>query len=598
MTDTADAAAHGAAVHRARRGRLRDGAGHRQPARSRRGGARDQAADARRRLHGAAHRRLPLQRPPAAHALPGHGGRARQVPHQPGQRRHRQAARRAVRHDLQGGGRSGQAGAHRRQRRLAQPGARARQDAGEHRPQPRARLGRDPQRVHGDLGGRVHGARHRVRAAQGPDHHLVQGVAAARPHRDLPRPRAPDRAAAAPRPHRGRHGPEGPGVVGVGDGHPAQRRHRRHHPRVADAAPRRRPARRGVRRLRAAAGARPPLVRAERDRLPGLRPHHEQHVPGAGRADAGLHPRAAARVEDPLRGRRNPDAGGDGMRRQRSRRVEGGQHRHQPARHRRGAELPDLHRRRARHDAARHLRRARRRLPRAHRRLRRHEVPLRAYEPAAQFVASRGRTPPSARHRATGVCAGDRPGRRCRWPRRSRASAAAPCRRSIWCRRAWRASRSTTGRSTPSSPSPPTRRSPTRRTMEAEARRGAWRGPLHGIPIALKDNIDTAGVRTTGASRLFEERVPRADAEVARRLKQAGAILLGKLNLHEFAYGGSLHRHRLRHHAQPVAPRPRHRRVVRRTGRRRRRGPVLRRRSAPTPPARFACRRRTAASSA
>jgi aspartyl-tRNA(Asn)/glutamyl-tRNA(Gln) amidotransferase subunit A len=77
------------------------------------------------------------------------------------------------------------------------------------------------------------------------------------------------------------------------------------------------------------------------------------------------------------------------------------------------------------------------------------------------------------------------------------------------------------------------------RAMEAEARRGQWRGPLHGIPIALKDNIDTAGVRTTGASRLFEERVPAADAEVARRLKQAGAILLGKLNLHEFAYGGS-----------------------------------------------------------
>ena len=62
---------------------------------------------------------------------------------------------------------------------------------------------------------------------------------------------------------------------------------------------------------------------------------------------------------------------------------------------------------------------------------------------------------------------------------------------------------------------------------------------LHGIPIALKDNIDTAGVRTTGASELFKDRIPSADAEVARRLKNAGAILLGKLNLHEFAYGGS-----------------------------------------------------------
>lgn len=62
---------------------------------------------------------------------------------------------------------------------------------------------------------------------------------------------------------------------------------------------------------------------------------------------------------------------------------------------------------------------------------------------------------------------------------------------------------------------------------------------LHGIPIAHKDNIDTAGVRTTGASELFKDRIPSADAEVARRLKNAGAILLGKLNLHEFAYGGS-----------------------------------------------------------
>lgn len=77
------------------------------------------------------------------------------------------------------------------------------------------------------------------------------------------------------------------------------------------------------------------------------------------------------------------------------------------------------------------------------------------------------------------------------------------------------------------------------RAMETEQRAGRWRGPLHGVPIALKDNIDTVGVRTTGASQLFETRVPTEDAEVARRLKRAGTILLGKLNLHEFAYGGS-----------------------------------------------------------
>ncbi len=77
------------------------------------------------------------------------------------------------------------------------------------------------------------------------------------------------------------------------------------------------------------------------------------------------------------------------------------------------------------------------------------------------------------------------------------------------------------------------------RAMEVEQRRGKWRGPLHGIPIALKDNIHTAGIRTTAASELFKDRVPSEDAEVVRRLKNAGAILLGKTNLHEFAYGGT-----------------------------------------------------------
>ena len=77
------------------------------------------------------------------------------------------------------------------------------------------------------------------------------------------------------------------------------------------------------------------------------------------------------------------------------------------------------------------------------------------------------------------------------------------------------------------------------RQAEAEIRRGDWRGPLHGIPLALKDLIDTAGVRTTAASLLFKDRIPTEDAEVVRRLKAAGAVLLGKQNLHEFAYGGS-----------------------------------------------------------
>ena len=75
--------------------------------------------------------------------------------------------------------------------------------------------------------------------------------------------------------------------------------------------------------------------------------------------------------------------------------------------------------------------------------------------------------------------------------------------------------------------------------MDAELKKGKWRGPLHGIPIALKDNIDTAGIRTTAASGVFKDRVPAEDAEVVVRLKKAGAILLGKLNLHEFALGGT-----------------------------------------------------------
>src|SRR5215510_9589943 len=77
------------------------------------------------------------------------------------------------------------------------------------------------------------------------------------------------------------------------------------------------------------------------------------------------------------------------------------------------------------------------------------------------------------------------------------------------------------------------------RTAEAEIQRGMWRGPLHGIPIALKDLFDTAGVKTTGGSALFKDRVPQEDAEVVRRFKTAGAVLVGKNNMHEFAYGGT-----------------------------------------------------------
>jgi len=77
------------------------------------------------------------------------------------------------------------------------------------------------------------------------------------------------------------------------------------------------------------------------------------------------------------------------------------------------------------------------------------------------------------------------------------------------------------------------------RIAEVEIASGEWRGPLHGIPVALKDLIDTTGVRTTAATALHVDRVPDEDAEVVRRLRQAGAVIIGKNNLHECAYGGS-----------------------------------------------------------
>jgi aspartyl-tRNA(Asn)/glutamyl-tRNA(Gln) amidotransferase subunit A len=77
------------------------------------------------------------------------------------------------------------------------------------------------------------------------------------------------------------------------------------------------------------------------------------------------------------------------------------------------------------------------------------------------------------------------------------------------------------------------------RALDAELASGRNRGPLHGIPIALKDNIDTAGIRTTAASAVYADRVPTEDAPVVTKLRDAGAVFLGKLNMHEFAYGGT-----------------------------------------------------------
>jgi aspartyl-tRNA(Asn)/glutamyl-tRNA(Gln) amidotransferase subunit A len=75
------------------------------------------------------------------------------------------------------------------------------------------------------------------------------------------------------------------------------------------------------------------------------------------------------------------------------------------------------------------------------------------------------------------------------------------------------------------------------RRAEAELVAGRPAGPLHGVPIGLKDLFNTAGVRTTGGSKILADFVPREDATVVARLRAAGAIVLGKLNMHEFAYG-------------------------------------------------------------
>jgi aspartyl-tRNA(Asn)/glutamyl-tRNA(Gln) amidotransferase subunit A len=75
------------------------------------------------------------------------------------------------------------------------------------------------------------------------------------------------------------------------------------------------------------------------------------------------------------------------------------------------------------------------------------------------------------------------------------------------------------------------------KAADTESERGRRRGPLHGVPIALKDLIAVAGVRMTSGSRLFAEHVPTRDAFVTRRLHDAGAVILGKLAMHEWAFG-------------------------------------------------------------
>jgi aspartyl-tRNA(Asn)/glutamyl-tRNA(Gln) amidotransferase subunit A len=77
------------------------------------------------------------------------------------------------------------------------------------------------------------------------------------------------------------------------------------------------------------------------------------------------------------------------------------------------------------------------------------------------------------------------------------------------------------------------------KVLEKEQMAGKFRSPLHGIPIGLKDNIDIAGVRTTAGSKTLEANFPAEDSEVAHRLLAAGAVMIGKCNMHIFAQGAT-----------------------------------------------------------
>ncbi len=79
------------------------------------------------------------------------------------------------------------------------------------------------------------------------------------------------------------------------------------------------------------------------------------------------------------------------------------------------------------------------------------------------------------------------------------------------------------------------------RQAEADIGAGQYKGPMHGIPVAVKDQFNTRGIRTTNGSNVHRDFIPDHDATVVANLKQAGAVLLGKLNMSEFASGDAFH---------------------------------------------------------
>jgi (E)-4-hydroxy-3-methylbut-2-enyl-diphosphate synthase len=260
MTDTADAAHRdGPAVRRACGKPVRRWCAVtvNVPTRPRRRCPRSSSGCSTPGCTGAAHRRLPLQRSPAAHALSRLRARARQVPYQPRQRRHRPKRRdeqfsticqvaidhgKPVRIGVNGGSLN---------QELVMAKMQENTDRG---------LGRESDDIINEC--MVLSALQSTELALETgltEHQIIISCKVSRPRTSstsIARWRSGP-AAAAPGADRGRHGHQGPGVVGVAIGILLQRRHRRHHPRVADAASRRRPARGGVRRLRDPAGARP-----------------------------------------------------------------------------------------------------------------------------------------------------------------------------------------------------------------------------------------------------------------------------------------------------------------------------------------------------
>ena len=215
---------HGAPGRGARPRRLRDRPHHRRPRRGRRGRAEDQGAapqDGRRR---ADRRRLPLHRPQAARRPSRLRRGARQVPHQPRQRRLQGQEGQAVLRHRRDGDQARQAGAHRRQLGLARPGIAHAPDGREHQVAEPAGRARDHARGDDPVGAALRAARRGDRAAAQQDHPLGEGLRGAGPDRGLSGSRPPLRLRHPPRPHRSRHGIEGHRRLLRRARHPACRR--------------------------------------------------------------------------------------------------------------------------------------------------------------------------------------------------------------------------------------------------------------------------------------------------------------------------------------------------------------------------------------